>query len=156
VVERASRLTLYARQWLDGSAAEDAVQEALTSLLMLKHLPADPMAWMFRTVRNAAIDQARASARRRKREQAFAAVRVELFQLTPDALIDAQLAEHALKELPADQREVVVLRIWGEMGFTQIAEIVRHSVSTVHAKYTAALETMRQRLEESCKTNKMK
>lgn len=61
VIERVPRLTLYARQWLDSSSADDVVQDALTSLLMQRTTPDDPIAWMYRTVRNAAIDHARVS-----------------------------------------------------------------------------------------------
>jgi DNA-directed RNA polymerase specialized sigma24 family protein len=42
VIQRAASLTLYARQLLERSAAEDAVQEALVALLSLRHLPDDP------------------------------------------------------------------------------------------------------------------
>src|SRR3954471_20921033 len=60
VVDRAAALALYARQWLgdDASSAQDVVQDALTALLMQRQPPSDPVAWMYRAVRNAAIDHA--------------------------------------------------------------------------------------------------
>lgn len=152
VIERAPRLTLYARQWLDAASADDVVQEALTALLTQRTMPNDPIAWMYRTVRNAAIDHARVSSRRRKREAAVAQSRQEWFDDRPENLIDAETAERVLKNLPSDQREVVVMRIWGELGFAQIAEILQISVSTVHARYTGALQQMRNELEKPCRT----
>src|SRR5215472_10422628 len=92
VVDRAAGRTLYARQWLDAASAEDVVQEALTRLLMQSRPPDDPVAWMYRAVRNAAIDHAKASARRRRREEAQAQARREWFEALPDALIDTRAA----------------------------------------------------------------
>ena len=152
VMERAPRLTLYARQWLDAASAEDVVQEALTSLLMQRVAPDDPIAWMYRAVRNAAIDHARVLSRRRRREQSVAQSRQEWFDDRADNLIDAQAAEQSLRNLPDADREIVVLRIWSGLGFTQIAGIVQMSVSTVHTRYVAALAQMRRQLEKPCRT----
>ena len=67
--------------------AEDVVQEALTSLLAQTPPPRDPVAWMYRAVRNAAIDQSRATSRRRRREQTVAESRREWFEPSADALM---------------------------------------------------------------------
>jgi RNA polymerase sigma-70 factor (ECF subfamily) len=155
VIDRAPALMLYARQWLDDTAsAEDVVQEALTSLLAQHPPPHDPIAWMFRAVRNAAIDQARSASRRRRREQVVAESRREWFEPRADALIDAQTAEAALADLPPASREIVVLRIWSDLGFAQIADVMQMSLSTVHDRYVAALRQMRSALEKPCPTKK--
>src|SRR5262245_50080177 len=93
VTECAAALVLYARQWLDGAGADDAVQEALVALLAQRQPPRNPTAWMYRAVRNAAIDAARSSHRRRRREQSVAAARREWFVPEADALLDAKTAE---------------------------------------------------------------
>jgi RNA polymerase sigma factor (sigma-70 family) len=153
VCERAGALVLYARQWLpDVASAEDAVQEAMTALLAQARPPDDPVAWMFRAVRNAAIDQARATSGRRRRERAVAGVRREWFEPGIDALLDAQAAERAMRQLPADSREIVVLRIWSGLGFAQIARVTGLGVSTVHGRYVAALDQLRHALEKPCPT----
>jgi RNA polymerase sigma-70 factor (ECF subfamily) len=151
VVERGPGLALFARQWLDAASAEDVVQEALTSLLMQRTPPDDPIAWMFRAVRNAAIDLTRTSGRRRRREQVVAESRREWFEASPDSAIDAQSAEQALSVLPTELAEVVVLRVWNELGFRQIGEILRITPSTVHKRYVAALEQLRHELETPCR-----
>jgi RNA polymerase sigma-70 factor (ECF subfamily) len=152
VMERAPQLALYARQWLDSASADDVVQEALTSLLTQRTPPEDAIAWMYRAVRNAAIDHARVSSRRRKREQKVAQARREWFEDRADNLIDAETAERTLKNLPGEAREIVVMRIWGELGFAEIAAILQISVSTVHTRYTTSLAQMRIELENPCRT----
>jgi RNA polymerase sigma-70 factor (ECF subfamily) len=57
-----------------------------------------------------------------------------------------------LRRLSAELREVVVLRIWGDLAFAEIAEIMHLGVSTVHDRYKAALGQLRRVLEQSCPT----
>src|SRR5690242_12056252 len=111
VTERAAALVLYARQWLDAAAADDAVQEAVARLLVLAEPPRNTIAWMYRAVRNAAIDAARTSERRRRREEAVGRARAAWFVSDRDSVIDAQAAEESLRRLSPEYREVVVLRI---------------------------------------------
>jgi RNA polymerase sigma factor (sigma-70 family) len=151
VVGRAPALALYARQWLDAVSAQDVVQEALASLLMQRRPPEDPLAWMFRAVRNAAIDQARAASRRRRREQQVARARREWFEPRPDSMLDAQTAQEALSKLPAESREIVVLRIWGDLGLAEIGRIMRLSTTTVHERYVEALDQLHLALEKPCR-----
>jgi RNA polymerase sigma factor (sigma-70 family) len=151
VMERLAALTLFARQWLDSSSAEDAVQEALTSLLMQRKSPDDPVAWMFRAVRNGAIDHCRTTANRRRREQSVAEARGEWFEARIDAALDARSAEQALKQLDPMDRQIIVLRIWGDLGLAAIARIMEMGTTTVHDRYAAALEQLRTALEKPCK-----
>lgn len=150
VTQRAAALALYARQWLDAAAAEDAVQEALIALLARTEAPEDALAWMYRVVRNSAIDGVRAASRRQRREEAVATTRSEWFESGADSLIDARAGEDALQTLAHEQREIVVMRIWGDLSFQQIAHVLNLGVATVHDRYAAALKQMRIRLEKPC------
>ncbi len=150
VAERAAGLKLFARQWVDAATAEDVVQEALVALLAEQQAPRSPVAWMYRAVRNAAFDHHRSSMRRRRREQVVAGAREQWFESRADALLDARAAETALKSLGDDDRELVVMRIWGELGFADIADVLQVSVSTVHNRYKKALGELRRALEKPC------
>src|SRR5438132_10221442 len=68
----AAALVLYARQWC--ATPEDVVQEALLKLVAQRSTPAQPVAWLYKVVRNAAISAAR-SARRRQRHESEASTR---------------------------------------------------------------------------------
>lgn len=145
-------LTLYARQWLDAASADDAVQEALVALLCQRRPPDNPAAWLYRAVRNAAIDHGRANQRRRRREQTVALQRREMFETDGESLVDSETAENWLNRLSPEHREAVVLRIWGDLAFAEIAAIMGLGVSTVHDRYTAALRELRRLLEQKCDT----
>jgi RNA polymerase sigma-70 factor (ECF subfamily) len=160
VAERTAGLALYARQWVNAATAVDVLQEALVGMIVHHQRwrqyndPGStlekPIAWIYRAVQNAAIDQARSTSRRRRREQVAAEMRPDLFEHHPDVMLDANSAEQALRLLRADHREVVVLRIWNDLRFAEIAEILGIGVSTVHDRYNAALKQLRIALEKPC------
>jgi RNA polymerase sigma-70 factor (ECF subfamily) len=139
-------LALYARQWLDDHAAVDAVQEAFLSLLSQKRRPLDVRAWLFRTVRNAALNELRRRRTRAEHARDVAAARPAWFQ--PDLAdgLDAQAAQEALSQLPPEQSELIVMRIWGQMTYEQMAEVAGESLSTVHGRYAAAIESLRRKM----------
>src|SRR5580704_12974324 len=63
-------LLLYARQFCD--VAEDVVQDAFLKLMAQRTWPNDAVPWLYRVVRNAALDAVKTQRRRVKREQAVA------------------------------------------------------------------------------------
>ncbi|MDP9174458.1 MAG: sigma-70 family RNA polymerase sigma factor [Planctomycetota bacterium] len=55
--------------------------------------------------------------------------------------------DEALKSLPAEQREVIALKIDGELTFAQIGDILNVSPNTAASRYRYALEKLRRVLE---------
>jgi RNA polymerase sigma factor (sigma-70 family) len=139
-------LMLYARQWCD--SPQDVVQEAFLKLFALRTLPREVVPWLFRVVRNSALD-ARKSARRRQRREAIAARPLRWFAEATVDNLDAEKATAALKALPDEDREVIVARLWGGLTFEQIAGIANCSPSTAFRRYTAGIETLRKQMGES-------
>jgi RNA polymerase sigma-70 factor, ECF subfamily len=146
-----ARLVLYARQWLDRDQAEDVVQDVFVSLMTSHQSPQYAKAWLYKAVRNAAITVARSGGRRRSRERFVANRRPEMFEHKVADLIDAAAAEKALTGLPHAQREIVVLRIWGQMTLAEVAETVGLAISSVHDAYRTALSALRQAMEKPCR-----
>ena len=147
---QAPALILYARQWCD--TPEDVVQQAFLQLVRACPLPQDVSAWLYRVVRNAAVDAAR-SQRRRQRREAEVARPVRWFIETEVEGLDAAAAVEALQALPLEQREVLVAHLWGGQTFEAIAGLVGCSASTAFRRYQAGLAALRQKLGVSCPTN---
>ena len=145
-------LVLYVRQWLQAGLAEDVVQDVFVRLASQRRPVAHVKAWLFRSVRNAALNQLRSQRRRRRHEQRLAAERPTWFAARADDLVDAKAAQAALESLPPQQREIIVLRIWGQMTLAEAADIVGLPVSTVFGRYRAGLDEIRRRMKPSCKT----
>jgi RNA polymerase sigma-70 factor (ECF subfamily) len=142
-------LALYAAQWTD--SPDDCVQEAFVELARQLTAPNHVVGWLYRVVKNRALNAARGARRRREREARSMAGRFVIRQqpATFDR-IDASGVVEALDHLAADDREIIVMRIWGGLTFEEIAAAHSISVSSAHRLYGRALETLRQRLEPTC------
>jgi RNA polymerase sigma factor (sigma-70 family) len=138
-------LVLYARQWC--GIPEDVVQEAFLKLFALGKPPREVVPWLYRVVRNKAIDASR-TAERRGRREAAAVSRHPWFTETEADGLKADDAVAALERLPVDDREVIVARLWGGLNFEQIAEIAGCSPSTAFRRYSAGIEALRKELNE--------
>lgn len=124
------------------SDAEDAVQHVFLRLIAGQaELPREPRPYLFRAVRNTCLN------RRRSMGQAAALPQhLRLFERSlPDgeAVLDL---ERALATLPDEQREAVVLRIWGELTLDDCASVLELSPNTVASRYRYALAKLRQQL----------
>jgi RNA polymerase sigma-70 factor (ECF subfamily) len=130
-------LALYVQRWCRG--VEDAVQEAFIQLARQDPPPQIPVAWLYLAARRRAMNQAR-SEQRRARHQRLAGQHREVSYLPPGEGPGEQLDVPALlDQLPDLEREIVIARIWGELSFAQIAELVHQPLSTVHRRYQKAL-----------------
>src|SRR5262245_52276868 len=121
-------LVLYARQW--STSPEDIVQDAFLKLVAQRQPPSQPVAWLFRVVRNCAISASRAERRRHYHESTMAGRATPMF-LPSDDWLDAATASQALDALPIEQREVIIARLWGGLTFEEIAEVTGTSSSGV-------------------------
>jgi len=142
------KLLLFARQWATSAVgAEDIVQEAFVRFWRSPHrTDADAHLQLFAMVRRAGLDHVRAASRRAAREFAVAADEETVAWFAPatderDAAIQA-----ALRQLPPEQREVVVLKTWGELTFEQIARTLDIPPNTAASRYRYALDALRRSL----------
>ncbi|QDU60594.1 RNA polymerase sigma factor [Planctomycetes bacterium Pan216] len=145
--ERGPALVLYARQWCH--APDDVVQEAFLRLLRQETAPDHPVAWLFRAVRNAALNASRDEACRRRHE-AEAATRARCWFEPSEGGLDADEAAERLGELAPELREVVIAKLWGGLTFEEIAALTETSKSAAFRHYRAALERLREQLGVSC------
>jgi len=130
------------------AAAEDAVHEAFCRLIRRgDDAIDDAVAYAYRSVRFAAIDQRRVRRRWVHRESIFADHVNAADHALEQADEDARLRE-AVEGLPADERETVVLRIYGGLGFQQMSDVLETPMSTINSRYRRALDRLRHALVE--------
>jgi RNA polymerase sigma-70 factor (ECF subfamily) len=69
--------------------------------------------------------------------------------IAPAGLDDLALdLEQALDELPREQREVVVLRVWGQLTIDETARLLGVPPNTAASRYRYALARLRHRFQE--------
>ncbi len=147
-------MAFYASQWT--AAPEDCVQEAFVALAGQAKLPESPVSWLFRVVRNRALNEYRATRRRSKRE--LKAAKPDLCRSDPAEKSEFDEERNRMLDMlgrlnPRD-RELIVLRIWSELSWSEISELTGTSTSSAQRNYVAALEKLKKKLESKCMTKR--
>src|SRR5215475_3727824 len=141
--ERHARaLVTYACSLLaDFASAEDVVHQVFQRLLrgdIELHKP--PLPYLYTAVRNATIDILRT----RPRNVAIAG---DWFKNTTVSHEDVILLQSALRELPEEQREVVVMHVWGQLTFEEIAAALDIPPKTAASRYRYGLAKLREQFK---------
>jgi RNA polymerase sigma-70 factor (ECF subfamily) len=128
----------------DHQLAADAAQDVWLALIQGADKFAraqNPRAYLFKAVRNRAIDLGRGSSRPigappvlvRPADPAAGAARAE----------EAARLNQALGGLPFEQREVVLLRVIGDLKFGEIAAVTGENIKTTESRYRLAMEKLK-------------
>jgi len=131
--------------------AEDVVQESY--LRALRHFAAfqggDARPWLLAIVRNTYYSWIRQN----RVLDLDADFDDEIYMQTSDDLdpemllvreVDKQMLRSALEKLPAEFREVIVLREFEEFSYKQIADVVKIPIGTVMSRLARARERLKQ------------
>lgn len=141
-------LVLFARQWTRSRAdAEDIVQDAFVRFWRKQH-PIGNRALLFATVRSIGLDLLRSDSRRARRE----AEACRDLDGTAEPVFEFQdegqrVLAAAVKELPNEQREVVVMKVWNELTFQEIGDVLGISQNTAASRYRYALTNLKRQLQ---------
>ncbi len=124
--------------------AEDCVQEVFAALVRSRSkLPQvqDLAAYLFVALRRQA---ARHSTSRRRQPASL----TDDYPEPPQAAVDprSEALAAALRGLTVEQREVIALKINGELTFAEIGQVLKVSPNTAASRYRYALERLRERL----------
>ena len=149
--EHASKFLFYARQQSRSEAdAQDLMQEAIIEAAH-RHAgqgPPDP-ALVFATIHRRAIDWARREDRRSARESAASELQSSpWFDTSIEDRERARLIQDAMNRIPEIYREVLTLKVWGELTFNEIAEALAIPANTAASRYRYGLEELRRLTKE--------
>jgi RNA polymerase sigma factor (sigma-70 family) len=147
-------------QWLAGNAsdAEDIVQEAaIRAFRGIKGFGAvNPRAWSLTIVRNTAlswlaknrprtvsyINDLNAAEQQELEYEGLHGTRIETPEEATLLKADAEEIQNALAQLPAQFREVIVLREINQMNYRDIAEITNVPIGTVMSRLSRARQLL--------------
>jgi RNA polymerase sigma-70 factor, ECF subfamily len=129
----------------DENAVRDILQDVFLKLAEGRGNSGDAdneRAYLLRMVHHAAIDRMR---RAKVRQNHAARAPDEIFEpcTDPDREAFRQQLEQALDQLPEEQREVVVLKLWEERTFDEIASICDIPPNTAASRYRYGLDKLR-------------
>lgn len=144
----------------DKYIAEDLFQE--TFLKTIRHLQKDKyeeqgkfLPWILRIAHNLCIDHFR---KVKQQVKITLSSGEDFFSCLPAHTDNAEhnyikrqaedTVQHMIGQLPEEQREVVLLRVYGELSFKEIADITGVSINTALGRMRYALNNMRRMIHE--------
>jgi RNA polymerase sigma-70 factor, ECF subfamily len=121
--------------------AQDAVHQVFLKLIEDGNLRqvSDKKAYLFTCVRNAVLNEIRVQ----QRNTALDPDSAWFDPSNRDYAAELNL-RRALCALPEDQRQVIVLHVWGELTFSQVADVLYISANTAASRYRYALARLRE------------
>ena len=148
----ADGLVAYATQFgFSFESAQDIVHDAFLRVFGKDRDPEhpNPKALLFQCVRWTALDRLKKNRRRLKREADATDLLVDTASSGgPDGKEFAALVSKLLRQLPDEQREVLVLHLWGDLSFREIGEQLGISPNTASSRYRYGLEKIRSEAGE--------
>jgi RNA polymerase sigma-70 factor, ECF subfamily len=138
----------------DFHRAEDATQQAI--VLIWRDLPklTDPDrfdAWAYRVLVNACYAEARS--RRRVPDGLHLLPTDAVSGDSQASVADRDMLQRAFDRLPADQRSVLVLQYYLDMGHHEIAEVLGVPIGTVKSRASGARSALRAVLEADARSS---
>ena len=141
---KAAGLILYGRALgLSHAEAEDVLHDTFVALMQQKQRPQKLEHYCMRSFRNRALNYRRSLWRRLTRELESS----RWFETASDESPAERAAMRSLSELPLDQREVIVLKIWHRRTFEEISELLDISPNTAAGRYRYGIQKLKLRLE---------
>jgi RNA polymerase sigma-70 factor (ECF subfamily) len=144
----ADRLLLYATTVLsDRSAAEDVLQNVFVRLMASPPEDIDSESgYLFRAVRNEALNSIRS---RRLAARAFSPLFDDVAE-DPRESVElkerGKQVEQVLLRLSSEEREAVVLKIWGDLSMPEAAAVAGVSEKTFEHRYYRGLAALKEKL----------
>ncbi len=137
-------MILYGRALgLSHGEAEDVLQETFLALMQMDFAPAKAEHYCVRSFRNHALNHRRSLWRRLTRDWES----VRWFERSADETASERAAMKCLAELPPEQREAIVLKLWHGCTFEEIGGLMEISANTAAGRYRYGLQKIKTKLE---------
>ena len=122
-------------------SAEDALHQVFERLLRGDlEIEGDPAPYLYRAVKNVALNQIRNRSREVNLEDGWLD--------SPSGMEQTGFElQSSLQELPDEQREVILLHVWGEMSFEEVAAALGISTNTAASRYRYGLSKLREQFQ---------
>lgn len=140
------------RRTLHKETAEDLTSsvflKALESIRSFNPAKGELLTWLYRIARNTLIDHYRGSSYRKTVdiENVWDLAGDEVTSLLAERSIDAKSLHEALNTLNPAQREIVMLRIWEDLSYKEIASLTGKSEGSAKVMFSRAVADLRTKM----------
>lgn len=106
-------------------------------------------AWLYRIAKNSLVDYYRGHKRDLNVDDLWYLKDDTDIENTADKEIKLDKVRDCLKHLRKEQKEIIILRVWDELSYSEIAEIVEKSEASCKMIFSRSLERIKQELPMS-------
>lgn len=127
-------------------AAEDLIQEVLVRMVQHRRCVEYGLAYVLKCMRNLAIDLRRAEGRQVDTVP-LEDDRIAFVDTALENLIERESMQRladTLRSLDPGKREILVLRLYGELSFREISTVLDKPIGTVTGQYARSLKRLRE------------
>ncbi|MFC1587438.1 RNA polymerase sigma factor [Planctomycetota bacterium] len=131
---------------LNRASAEDVMQSLFVKIFSTPGAPEKSLqkpSYLFAAARNLCLDFLRETRRGVSLRESFTLVE----SITPAQNLEQEELERQLSSLlahlPDEQREVIMLKVYGDHTFASIAEITTAALATVHKRYQLGIRKLK-------------
>jgi len=132
--------------------AEDLTQEVYLKAHKNIHTVKDSESskyWLFKVTRNTCLDFHRKN--KHRRHSSFGPEHEQLESMTPESQLvsreQLQSLKAAIQQLPKKQREVFILREYGDLSYQEIADVLKINKGTVMSRLTRARRALMNQMK---------
>ena len=124
-------------------AAEDVLHQVFVKLLQGHGgINGQPLHYLYRAIRNTSFNYRRDHSR-----ELELPANGHWLEAPPGMGTIGLAIQTALRDLPVEQREIIVLRVWGQMTFEEAAGALDIPVNTAASRYRYGLAKLKERLQ---------
>lgn len=136
--------------------AEDSIQNAFTRLVQRPLPNGDLVAYVYKSVRNAALDLRRKDSRNAQlKDSLINGFRPQAAATRPDELLLTkerhEILRKAIGQLDPNDQEAVVLKSFAGLTFEQASTVTDTPAKTIATRYRRALQKLEQQLSHKIK-----
>lgn len=103
-------------------------------------------AWLYAIARNTVIDYYRTKKENKNIEDVWDLVGEENLERDLDIRATLEEVEKYLKILKPEAREIIIMRVWQELSYREIAEITGKTEASAKMQYSRAINKLRQEI----------
>ena len=138
----------------DRGAAEDAVHDAMLAVSALQSTPRNLKAYLIRTIRNKALHSVKRAKRTNSAQEYDNQLGngsqlnnfLEISSQSPEQLILAAQVVQQLDSLEQNHQQVIVMKLFGDLTFEEIATITETSPNTIASWYRRGLKKLQENI----------
>jgi len=130
----------------DRAAAEDVVLDAMLAVSQLKQAPDNLPAYLYRAVRNKAINSSKLS-KKFTSDAEYSDFIDNKSQSAEEQIFVSQVLKQ-LERLETNQQQVLIMKLFGDLTFEEIAEVTGNSPNTVASWYRRGLVKLKEHIHE--------